>query len=41
MFMDEGGRAGGVDVLAEGWSHEVWTPQPSELDQYAKGFGFY
>jgi CubicO group peptidase (beta-lactamase class C family) len=41
MFMDEGGRAGGVDVLADGWIHEAWTPQLSEPDKYTKGFGFY
>jgi CubicO group peptidase (beta-lactamase class C family) len=41
MFMDEGGRAGGVDVLADGWIHEAWTPQLSEPDKYAVGFGFY
>jgi len=41
MFMDEGGRTGGVDVLPEGWIHEAWTPQLSEPDKYAVGFGFY
>jgi CubicO group peptidase (beta-lactamase class C family) len=41
MFMDENGRAGGVDVLPMGWIHEAWTPQLSEPDKYAKGFGFY
>jgi hypothetical protein len=41
MFMDEGGRVGGVEVLPEGCIHEAWTPQPSKPDQYAKGFGFY
>ena len=41
MFMDEGGRAGGVDVLADGWIHEAWTPQLSEPDKYVIGFGFY
>jgi len=41
MFMDEGGRAGGVDVLADGWIHEAWTPQLSEPDKYAVGLGFY
>jgi CubicO group peptidase (beta-lactamase class C family) len=41
MFMDEGARAGGVDVLPDGWIHEAWTPQLSEPDKYAKGFGFY
>ena len=28
--MDEGGRGGGVDVLADGWIHDAWTPRPSE-----------
>ena len=41
MFMDEGGRAGGVDVLADGWIHDAWTPQLSEPDKYVVGFGFY
>ena len=41
MFMDEGGRAGGADVLPEGWIHEAWTPQLSEPDKYTVGFGFY
>ena len=41
MFMDEGGRAGGVDVLADGWTHEAWTPQLSEPDKYVIGFGYY
>jgi CubicO group peptidase (beta-lactamase class C family) len=41
MFMDEGGRAGGADVLADGWILDAWTPQLSEPDKYAKGFGFY
>jgi CubicO group peptidase (beta-lactamase class C family) len=41
MFMDEGGRAGGVDVLADGWIQQAWTPQLSEPDKYAKGFGYY
>jgi CubicO group peptidase (beta-lactamase class C family) len=41
MFMDEGGRAGGTDVLPEDWIHEAWTPQLSEPDKYTKGFGFY
>jgi CubicO group peptidase (beta-lactamase class C family) len=41
MFMDEGGRAGGVGVLADGWIHDAWTPQLSEPDKYTKGFGFY
>jgi CubicO group peptidase (beta-lactamase class C family) len=41
MFMDEGGRAGGDDVLPKGWIHEAWTPQLSEPDKYAKGFGYY
>jgi CubicO group peptidase (beta-lactamase class C family) len=41
MFMDEGGRAGGADVLPEDWIHEAWTPQLSEPDKYTKGFGFY
>jgi CubicO group peptidase (beta-lactamase class C family) len=41
MFMDEGGRAGGVDVLADGWIHDAWTPQLSKPDKYAVGFGFY
>jgi CubicO group peptidase (beta-lactamase class C family) len=39
--MDERGRAGGVDVLPNGWIHEAWTPQLSEPDKYTKGFGFY
>ena len=41
MFMDEGGRAGGVDVLPEGWIHEAWTPQPSEPNRYTIGYGYY
>lgn len=41
MFMDEGGRAGGVDVLADGWIQQAWTPQFSEPDKYVKGFGYY
>jgi CubicO group peptidase (beta-lactamase class C family) len=41
MFMDEGAQAGGVDVLADGWIQEAWTPQLSEPDKYAKGFGYY
>jgi CubicO group peptidase (beta-lactamase class C family) len=41
MFMDEGGRAGGVDVLPEGWIHEAWTPQPSEPNKYTIGYGYY
>jgi len=39
MFMDEGGRAGGVDVLADGWIHEAWRPQPSEPNKYTVGYG--
>jgi CubicO group peptidase (beta-lactamase class C family) len=41
MFIDEGGRAGGADVLPEDWIHEAWRPQLSEPDKYTKGFGFY
>jgi CubicO group peptidase (beta-lactamase class C family) len=41
MFMDEGGRAGGVDVLPEGWIHDAWTPQPSEPNEYTIGYGYY
>jgi CubicO group peptidase (beta-lactamase class C family) len=41
MFMDEGGRVGGVDVLADGWIHEAWTPQPAEPTKYIVGFGYY
>jgi CubicO group peptidase (beta-lactamase class C family) len=41
MFMDEGGRAGGVDVLPDGWIHEAWTPQPSEPNKYIIGYGYY
>jgi CubicO group peptidase (beta-lactamase class C family) len=41
MFMDEGAQAGGVDVLADGWIHDAWTPQLSEPDKYVKGFGYY
>jgi CubicO group peptidase (beta-lactamase class C family) len=41
MFMDEGARAGGRDVLADGWIHDAWTPQLSEPDKYVIGFGFY
>jgi CubicO group peptidase (beta-lactamase class C family) len=41
MFMDEGGRAGGVDVLADGWIRDAWTPQLSEPDKYVIGFGYY
>jgi CubicO group peptidase (beta-lactamase class C family) len=41
MFMDEGGRAGGVDVLPDGWIHEAWTPQPSEPNKYTVGYGYY
>jgi CubicO group peptidase (beta-lactamase class C family) len=41
MFMDEGGRTGGVDVLANAWIRNAWTPQLSEPDKYAIGFGYY
>jgi CubicO group peptidase (beta-lactamase class C family) len=41
MFMDEGGRAGGVDVLPDGWIHDAWTPQPPEPTRYIVGFGYY
>jgi CubicO group peptidase (beta-lactamase class C family) len=41
MFMDEGAQAGGVDVLADGWIHEAWTPQPSEPNKYTIGYGYY
>jgi CubicO group peptidase (beta-lactamase class C family) len=41
MFMDEGGRAGGVDVLADGWIHDAWAPQPPEPTKYIVGFGYY
>jgi len=41
MFMDEGGRAGGVDVLPDGWIHEAWRPQPSEPNKYIVGYGYY
>jgi hypothetical protein len=41
MFMDEGGRAGGVDVLADGWIQEAWTPQPPEPTKYIVGYGYY
>jgi CubicO group peptidase (beta-lactamase class C family) len=41
MFVDEGGRAGGVDVLPDGWIHEAWTPQPSEPNKYTVGYGYY
>ena len=34
-------QAGGVDVLADGWIHDAWTPQLSEPDKYAVGFGYY
>jgi CubicO group peptidase (beta-lactamase class C family) len=41
MFMDEGGRAGGVDVLPDGWIRDAWTPQPSEPNKYTVGYGYY
>ena len=41
MFMDEAAHAGGVDVLPEGWIHDAWTPNLSDPDKYAKGFGYY
>ena len=41
MFMDEAAQAGGVSVLPEGWIHDAWTPNLSEPDKYAKGFGYY
>jgi len=41
MFMDEGAQAGGVEVLADGWIHEAWTPQPSEPNKYTIGYGYY
>ena len=41
MFMDEAAQAGGVDVLPKGWIHDAWTPNLSEPDKYAKGFGYY
>ena len=41
MFMDEGGRTGGGDVLPEDWIHEAWTPQPSEPNKYTVGYGYY
>jgi len=41
MFMDEGAQAGGVDVLADGWIHDAWSPQLSEPDKYVIGFGYY
>jgi CubicO group peptidase (beta-lactamase class C family) len=41
MFMDEGGRAGGSDVLPDGWIHDAWTPQPSEPNKYTVGYGYY
>ncbi len=41
MFMDEGGRAGGVDVLPEDWIQQAWTPQPAEPNKYTVGYGYY
>jgi CubicO group peptidase (beta-lactamase class C family) len=41
MFMDEGGRAGGVNALPEGWIQQAWTPQLSQPDKYVVGFGYY
>ena len=41
MFMDERAKAGGVDVLADGWIQQAWTPQLSEPDKYVIGFGYY
>ena len=41
MFMDEGARAGGVNVLPGDWIQQAWTPQLSEPDKYVIGFGYY
>lgn len=41
MFIDEAAQAGGVDVLADGWIYEAWTPQPPEPTKYIVGFGYY
>jgi CubicO group peptidase (beta-lactamase class C family) len=41
MFAAAGGRAGGVDVLPDGWFQQAWTPQPSEPNQYTVGSGWF
>lgn len=41
IFIAEGGRAGGVDVLPNGWIHQAWTPQPSEPNKFTIGSGWY
>jgi CubicO group peptidase (beta-lactamase class C family) len=41
MFVAEGGRASGVDVLPNGWLQQAWTPQPSEPNKYTIGTGWY
>jgi CubicO group peptidase (beta-lactamase class C family) len=41
MFIAEGGRAGGVDVLPSDWIRQAWTPQPSEPNKYTVGYGWY
>src|ERR1700722_1108615 len=41
FLLGEGAKACGVDVLADGWIQQAWTPQLSEPDKYVIGFGYY
>jgi CubicO group peptidase (beta-lactamase class C family) len=41
LFVAEGGRANGIDVLPANWIQQAWTPQPSEPNKYTVGFGWY
>jgi CubicO group peptidase (beta-lactamase class C family) len=41
MFIADGGRAGGVDVLPNDWLRQAWTPQPSEPNNFTIGIGWY
>ena len=36
MFVAEGGRAAGVDVLPNDWLQNAWTPQLSEPSKYIR-----
>jgi CubicO group peptidase (beta-lactamase class C family) len=41
MFVAEGGRAGGADILPMDWLQDAWTPQLSEPSEYILGSGWY
>ena len=44
LFILDGGRAGDVEVLPEGWLREAWAPHhsdPAEPTDYIIGHGFY